>query len=387
MVMMSWLLHEQPLSPEDELALGVLDHLLMGTPTSTLYKPMIESGLGAAVMGGGVSDELKQATFSVGLKGIKADDVPKVEARAHDPEGRRRRLRRGRHRGVAQRDRVLDARVQHGRLPQGPLGHARRDAALALQPPGTPADALRFEKPLAALNSASPAAKVFEGLLERLLVKNEHLATVELVPARRSTSSRRRRRRRASPRPRPRRRGHPGRHRRHQGAQGGAAQGGLAGDLATIPRVTTADLEREVKTVTTNVDASLAGGAGTLLTHPLPAAGVVYADVLLDLSKVGLDELPYVRFLSQILDEVGTGTMDAVQMQRRIGARTGGISPAMIYEQPTGAGGAIADPRTWWRTSRCGRRRARRRATCSSSCTRSSPTPTWRVGRPRWSRS
>ena len=30
--MLSWLLHEEALSAEDELALGVLDHLLMGTP-------------------------------------------------------------------------------------------------------------------------------------------------------------------------------------------------------------------------------------------------------------------------------------------------------------------------------------------------------------------
>ena len=74
--MVNWLLHEEPLSPEDEIALSVLDHLLMGTPTSTLYKPMIESGLGTAIMGGGLSDELKQATFSIGLKGVKKEDVP-----------------------------------------------------------------------------------------------------------------------------------------------------------------------------------------------------------------------------------------------------------------------------------------------------------------------
>ena len=43
---------------------------------------MAESGLGAAVVGGGVSDELKQATFSVGLKGVAKEDVPKVEALA-----------------------------------------------------------------------------------------------------------------------------------------------------------------------------------------------------------------------------------------------------------------------------------------------------------------
>ena len=76
-------------------------------------------------------------------------------------------------------------------------------------------------------------------------------------------------------------------------------------DLGTIPRVTTADLERTVKTVPTLVD-PLAGGAGKLLTHPLPTAGVVYADVLLDLKTLALDELPYVRLLSNLIDEVGT---------------------------------------------------------------------------------
>ena len=75
----SWLLHEAPLSAEEELALSVLDHLLMGTSASALYKPLSESGLGEAVVGGGLSDELKQATFSVGLKGVAPADVPAVE--------------------------------------------------------------------------------------------------------------------------------------------------------------------------------------------------------------------------------------------------------------------------------------------------------------------
>ena len=33
----------------------------------------------ASLVGGGLSDELKQATFSIGLKGVQPDDVPKVE--------------------------------------------------------------------------------------------------------------------------------------------------------------------------------------------------------------------------------------------------------------------------------------------------------------------
>ncbi len=61
MVMLNWLVHQEPLEQDEELALAILDHLLMGTPTSVLYKALIESGLGTAVIGGGVSDELKQA--------------------------------------------------------------------------------------------------------------------------------------------------------------------------------------------------------------------------------------------------------------------------------------------------------------------------------------
>ena len=40
---------------------------------------MMESGLGAALMGRGLADELKQATFSIGPKGVAKEDVPKVE--------------------------------------------------------------------------------------------------------------------------------------------------------------------------------------------------------------------------------------------------------------------------------------------------------------------
>merc|ERR1719152_1146191 len=83
---------------------------------------------------------------------------------------------------------------------------------------------------------------------------------------------------------------------------------------------------------------------GKLLTHPLPTAGVVYADVLLDMSKVPLEDLPLMRFFSNLVDEVGTSDLSAVAMQRRIGARTGGIGTAMLYEQPVGEDGAVGDP-------------------------------------------
>jgi Zn-dependent M16 (insulinase) family peptidase len=81
-----------------------------------------------------------------------------------------------------------------------------------------------------------------------------------------------------------------------------------------------------------------------LLTHALPTAGVVYADVLLDIAKVPWEELPLLRLLSRMLDEVGTSDMDATALQRRIGARTGGLGPSLLFEQPVAPGGVVPDP-------------------------------------------
>jgi Zn-dependent M16 (insulinase) family peptidase len=65
---LNWVLTQEPLDVETELALGFLDYLLLGTPAAPLRKALNDSGLGAALVGGGIDDELKQPIFSVGLK-------------------------------------------------------------------------------------------------------------------------------------------------------------------------------------------------------------------------------------------------------------------------------------------------------------------------------
>jgi Zn-dependent M16 (insulinase) family peptidase len=79
MVTVNWLLNDKALDAKDMMALGVLDSLLLGTSSASLRKTLTESQLGESVTGGGLSDELLQATFSVGLKGVKAENVQKVE--------------------------------------------------------------------------------------------------------------------------------------------------------------------------------------------------------------------------------------------------------------------------------------------------------------------
>lgn len=68
MVSVNWLLNDQPLSVKDALILELTDDLLVGTSAATLRKALTDSGLGESVIGGGLSSELLQNTFSIGLK-------------------------------------------------------------------------------------------------------------------------------------------------------------------------------------------------------------------------------------------------------------------------------------------------------------------------------
>jgi Zn-dependent M16 (insulinase) family peptidase len=84
MVTVNWLLNEKEWDSKELLALDILDYLLLGRSTSKLRKILTESQLGESVMGGGLSDDLIQSTYSTGLKGVKADNVEKVKSLIHN---------------------------------------------------------------------------------------------------------------------------------------------------------------------------------------------------------------------------------------------------------------------------------------------------------------
>ncbi len=63
---------------ETELAFGFLNFLMLGTPASPLTKALMDSGLGEAIVGGGLEDELRQPVFSIGLKGVDPANLDKA---------------------------------------------------------------------------------------------------------------------------------------------------------------------------------------------------------------------------------------------------------------------------------------------------------------------
>lgn len=74
MLCVTWLLNTEPFSQMMELAWIVLDSLLLGKPSSPLRKALEDSGFGEETIGGGLDDSLLQATFAIGMKGIKRQD-------------------------------------------------------------------------------------------------------------------------------------------------------------------------------------------------------------------------------------------------------------------------------------------------------------------------
>ena len=111
-----------------------------------------------------------------------------------------------------------------------------------------------------------------------------------------------------------------------------------ADDLATIPSVGLADLRREVATIPSEV--TTMDGGGSLLTHGVPSGGVVYADVLLDLSKVPMSELPLLSLFTRLV-ETGTSSSTRRPSSARL-ARRRGI--AHRRSRSTLGHGKIADP-------------------------------------------
>ena len=79
MFCITWLLNDDFLSHKYELALYVLDYLLMGTNSAILYRKLLDSEFGTDVIGHGLDIGLLQTSFAVGMKGVKGSDIADLE--------------------------------------------------------------------------------------------------------------------------------------------------------------------------------------------------------------------------------------------------------------------------------------------------------------------
>ncbi|KAG0586728.1 hypothetical protein KC19_2G112800 [Ceratodon purpureus] len=328
MVAINWVLSDTVLDPETELALGFLDHLMLGTPGSPLRKALMESGLGESMIGGGMEDELRQPQFSIGLKGVAEEDISKVEELVFST------LKQLAEDGFSPEAVEASMNTIEFSLRENNTGSFPRGLSLMLRSMGKwlygldPFEPLRFAKPLEHFKErlkTEGVKGVFAPLIRNFILDNPHRVTVELHPdvEKGKMEEAKEAERLAS-----------------------VKSSMTKEDLAELARATeelrlkqeTPDSPEALKAVpslalsdipkkSTNIPIEVGNMKGsTILRHDLFTNDVLYTEVAFDMRTVRADLLPLVPLFCQSLLEMGTADLDFVQLSQLIGRKTGGIS-------------------------------------------------------------
>jgi Zn-dependent M16 (insulinase) family peptidase len=340
-VVVNWVLPEIT-NPALNMALAIMSFAAISTPASPLRKQLVDSGLGSDVTGGGLSNSLRQPTFSAGLKGVDPAQTDQVEPlvlaaltelaeNGFDPE-------------------MIEAAINtiEFSLRENNTGSFPRGLSLMLRAIRTwnydqdPLQPLKFEAPLTAVKATLAQNPAYlQSLIRTYLLDNPHRATIILEPdaelqARLDAAEKEKL---TAVKARLNEKQLQEIIANTQTLKALQEKPDDPAALATIPRLTLADLERETKTIPTEI--SQLHGA-QLLTHDLFTNGIVYLDLGLDLHVLPADLLPYVGLYGRALTEIGTETEDYVKLQQRIGRKTGGLYATRTISAKYGAPEAAA---------------------------------------------
>ncbi len=306
-------------------ALIILDQILTGNSGSPLRKALIESGLGEDLAGFGLETNLRQSAWSIGMKGVEIENLEKVEALIF--QTLEKLVRDGIDRGdieAAMNSFEFDLRENnHGSFPQGlsVMLNMLETWLYGWDPLGLAA----YEHPLAELKSKIAAnPRYFEELIENILLKNTHRATVRLIPdkdkAARDEAEEKARMQAL------RDTMHPDELARTVDAAARLLEMQKTPDtpeaFKTLPLLHRSDLDQKIRTISRAVEQH---DKATVLFHEIFTGGIVYVDVGFNLHAVTAEELPWVSLLGSMLLEMGTQKEDFASLARRIAQKTGGI--------------------------------------------------------------
>jgi len=351
MVSVNWLMTEGVPDLQTGLALSFLNFLLLGTRASPLHQALMDSGLGSAIIGGGMDDDLIQATFSIGLKGVAdegaADEVVKIVQEVLETHAEK---------GFT--DDAIQAAVNtiEFSLRENNTGSFPRGLSLLFRIVPAwiygldPLQRLSFSKPLAELKSKLAAREpVFQDLIKRHLLQNQHRVVQVVCPSTtlaKETEQKEKDRLAA-----------------HKATLSPQQLTDLIQDcatlrttqetpdppeaLATVPALSLGDIP--VQTQTIPIDVAHRDYGVRVVSHDIFTSGVIYLAAGFDLSCLTLAELPYLSLFARAIKEFGTQAEGPVTLSQRIGKNTGGVWTSTLItgtmpdlEGPDGSAAAIA---------------------------------------------
>ncbi len=328
MMTVNWLLPAN-LDTELALSLAVLDHIIAGTAASPLHKALIDSGLGEEVTGVGLENEMRQMSYSIGLKGIAEDSVGAVENVILDT------LKKLVTEGIDPERIEASLNTTEFRMRENNTGSYPRGLILmlrALTPwlyDGDPLAAISFEQPLQNLKNAfAENAQFFEGLIQKYFLDNSHRVTLSLLPD-----------------PELQQREDAQEQERLVSAKAAMSDEELAQvventrvlkerqakpdapeDLAKIPSLSLDDLDKAHSKIPIEI---IEENRPKILYHDLFTNGIAYLSLGFDLKTLPESHLPLLSLFSRSLLQIGTDKEDFVQLSQRIGRKTGGVRPSV----------------------------------------------------------
>lgn len=337
-VSINWVLTEEPLDLETELALGFLNYLMLGTSASPLRKALNDSGLGENIIGGGIEDELRQPVFSLGLKGVKEEDTGKVEALILQT------LERLETEGFSQSAIEAAVNTTEFSLRENNTGRFPRGLSLMLRSMSAwiydrdPFQPLKWQDDLEKFKARLAAGEdVFGPLIRTFLLDNPHRVTVELLPDGKLGDVIEEKEAE-----------------RLQAVRAGMVEQDLEGvvestkvlkekqetpdspdALNCIPSLKLSDIPKKIAHIPTAI--SEAAGGATILSHDLFTNDVLYLDIALDMRPIPANLLPLVPLFCRCLTQMGTAQESFIELTERIGRKTGGlsVSPSVMNKRGT----------------------------------------------------
>ncbi len=324
-VTMNWLL--SPVTdPFRVLSLELLSEILLGTSGAPLQKALVESDLGEDLSSPtGIETELKELTFSVGLRGTDPDKKEQIEAVILDElrniceQGFDAEHVEGILRKVEFRNREIKG---------SPFGlRLMRRCLRGWMHGSRPETTLEFRKHMDAVRKELAGnPRMFEGLLRDFLLENRHRSTVIVRPDpemnRREQDGRRHwLRERLSAMSET--------EKRHLRSENEALERyqntpDRQEDSAKVPFLDADDIPKDVESIPTDT-VKLQGGI-PCYTHDLFTNEIVYLDLGFKLDGLSTDELFLLPLFSNVLDECGLPGMTYDELQKKLSLTLGGFS-------------------------------------------------------------
>lgn len=310
---------------------ALLQHLLIGISASPLRRALIDSGLGDDLTGSGLETSTRQMFFSTGLKGVKEEDLEKVEPLIFAT------LRDIAAQGFDD-DLVASAinSLEFG-LRENNTGRTPRGLAVFLRTLKTwlhghdPFEILHYRERLEHMKRICDAnPRHFAEMVQRYLLDNGHYSVLTLRPdpdqARREAEREERLLRKiraemsadeldeivAA----------------NQRLQSMQETPDSPETLAAIPKLALKDMPRRNQPIPTLVEDC--GAGADILHHDIFTNGILYLEVGFDASSLTEDELPYLGLLCDALIDMGTVDDDYATLAKRIGMQTGGIDAGVL---------------------------------------------------------